>query len=135
MRRAVALPSGGTVLLMDSMSSAVPEDAGALIVSASHGGTSAGEFASGIRPLFATFNDAGRGKDDAGVHGLAILQAAGLAAACCDSMSARIGEADDHWENGVLSAVNAAAAELGIRVGMSVQQAVVVADGARGRRA
>jgi hypothetical protein len=123
-RHDVAGADGRTVVLMDSVSHAVAGDAGGVLVTASHGGRSAGEIAVGVRPAFVTFNDAGRGKDDAGIAGLRMLDDAGIAAAVCDSMSARIGEADDHWEHGVLSVVNACADRLGIRPGMSVRDAV-----------
>ena len=52
-----------------------------MVVSGSHGGTSAAEFAAraGVRAVI--FNDAGVGKENAGVRGLELLDALGIAAA------------------------------------------------------
>ena len=46
------------------------EDAGCLAVSGSHGGLSAARYAVAARPLLSVFNDAGIGKDDAGIEDL-----------------------------------------------------------------
>lgn len=37
--------AGGSVVIMDSITKVTPADAGAIVVSASHGGASSGEFA------------------------------------------------------------------------------------------
>jgi hypothetical protein len=63
------------------------------------------------------FNDAGVGKDGAGVAALALLQAAGLAACTVAHDSARIGEGTSTLEEGVVSNANAAAEALGARAG------------------
>jgi len=57
-------------------------------------------------PLAVFFNDAGGGKDDAGKVGLGMLQAIGVPAACYSHMSARIGDAQDGLENGILTDMN-----------------------------
>jgi len=112
------------VVLMDSISSVSETDAGQVVVSGSHGGRSSGEFA--VRhPLAACFlNDAGVGKDDAGIAALAMLDALARAGAAYDSNSARIGDAQDAWDNGIISFVNQAAASLGFAAGEPVRGAV-----------
>lgn len=111
----------GPVLLIDSITQAEPEDDGCVVVCGSHGGSSSGEFALARALVCVVFNDAGIGKDDAGVAALALLQAQGRAAAAVAHHSGRIGDARDIWQHGVLSRVNAAAA-LGARPGLTLQQ-------------
>jgi len=115
---------GGRVLLLDSITKVTPGDAGAIVVTGSHGGASAGEFALAVKLALAVFNDAGVGKDRAGTVALDMLQAKGIAAAAAAHTSARIGDARDMWANGVLSHVNALAAGLGLAPGMAVQAAL-----------
>ena len=79
-RRPSPAASGGRVVLTDTITRVDADDGGAFVVAASHGGTSSGEFAL-LYPLAAVFfNDAGVGKDDAGIAALAMLQARGIAA-------------------------------------------------------
>ena len=112
------------VLVVDSITQLGPEDAGCLVVSGSHGGCSSAEFALAQPVLAVFFNDAGVGKDEAGVAALAILQARGIAAGVVSHASARIGDARDAWENGVVSRVNPAAAQLGLAAGVPLRGAL-----------
>jgi hypothetical protein len=116
------LPFGndGHVLLLDSIAEILPEDAGRLVISGSHGGVSAAQFAIAV-PLRGCFlNDAGLGKDDAGIAGLELLP---YPAAAYSHMSARIGDAADAWANGRLTHINTAARAIGWREGLPVQGA------------
>ena len=45
LKKEVARGANGRVVIMDSITKVTPEDAGGLVVSASHGGASSGEFA------------------------------------------------------------------------------------------
>ena len=100
--------------------------AGAVIVSGSHGGVSAASFVVDHphRPRIVFFNDAGIGKDRAGIAGLPMLEAIGVAACAYSHESARIGEAADGLAHGVVSHLNARARALGIREGDRVQSVV-----------
>ncbi len=112
------------VILMDSITKVEQGDAGAIVVSASHGGQSSGEFALAVPLTAVFFNDAGIGKDEAGVAGLAMLDAQGVPACAVGHESGRIGDAADMWAHGLLSRVNATAAARGAAAGMAVQEAV-----------
>ncbi len=120
----VARGPGGTVLLVNSITQVAASDAGAIVVSASHGGTSSGEFALEVPLKLVFFNDAGVGKDAAGIAALAMLQARGVAAGAVAHTSARIGDARDMWEHGVISHLNPHAAALGLRVGERLGEAL-----------
>ena len=107
--------------VVDSITELQPEDAGCVAVSGSHGGVSSAGYAVARRPLLSVFNDAGVGKDGAGVAGLALLQAQGLAACTVSHMSACIGRADSTLHEGVVSHANAAALSLGVVVGLPLR--------------
>ncbi|WP_430398021.1 hypothetical protein [Ferrovibrio sp.] len=111
------------IQLLDSITEITPEDRGRVIVAASHAGVSAVRYAFNDQPLACFFNDAGVGKDAAGISGLAPLADHGIIAATYRHDSARIGDALDGWQHGILSHVNARAAARGLKPGMSVQEA------------
>ena len=112
-----AVVGGGVaVFCLDSMAEVGAEHSGHVVVSGSHGGPSAARYALAARPLLSAFNDAGIGKDGAGISGLALLQANGLAALAVAHTSARIGEARSTLEDGVITHVNDAAAALGATI-------------------
>ena len=66
------------------------------------------------------FNDAGVGIDQAGIQRLKVLERNAIAAATVDVASARIGDARSAWESGIISYINAQAANRGVTVGMTV---------------
>jgi hypothetical protein len=118
---------GRRVVLMDSISLIGPEDTDSIIVCGSHGGLISGAFASMHPPRLVVFNDAGGGKSDAGHASLAMLDGKGIASATVSHESARIGDAEDSWLNGVLSAVGDAARAFGLRPGQGVRDAAEAA--------
>ena len=115
---------GGRLILMDSITKARPEDAGAIVVCGSHAGTSSAEFALEVPLKAVFFNDAGVGKDSAGIVALDTLQARGIPAGAVSHTSGRIGDSRDMWENGVISYVNAAARTLGFAPGARLRAAL-----------
>ncbi|WP_374664374.1 hypothetical protein [Ramlibacter sp.] len=121
LKQEVAMGPGGRVLIIDSITKVDPRDEGAIVVSASHGGVSSGEFALAVPLRAVFFNDAGVGKDDAGIAALAMLQARGVAAGTVSHTSARIGDAQDMWDHGVISHVNEAARAMGLAPGQRLQ--------------
>lgn len=114
----------GRVILMDSITKLAAEDKGAVVVSASHGGASSGEFALEVPLAAVFFNDAGVGKDAAGIVALDMLQKRSTAAGTVSHTSARIGDAQDMWDNGVISHVNEEAKRRGLMPGQSLRQAL-----------
>ena len=124
LKKEVARGPGGLVLVMDSITKVEPGDEGAVVVSASHGGASSGEFALEVPLKLVFFNDAGVGKDNAGIAALAMLQAHGVAGGTVAHTSARIGDAQDMWDCGVVSHVNQAARVLGLAPGHALKQAL-----------
>ena len=112
--------AGHDVVLMDSISLISEANVGGIVISASHGGTISGAFAASHPPLFVVFNDAGGGKSGAGMTTRMMKRIVPTVS----HESARIGDAEDTWANGVISAVGRAAEAAGIRRGSSVREAV-----------
>ncbi len=115
---------GRSVVLMDSITKLTVEDEGQAVVSASHGGVSSGEFALQRPGAVVFFNDAGRGKEEAGIAALAMLDAKHIPAGAISHTSARIGDAQDHWDSGIISAVNESARVLGFAPDQPVSMAL-----------
>lgn len=125
MRKDVVLDGpGGRVVIMDSITKVAGEDEGSIVVAASHGGASSGEFALEVPLRLVVLNDAGIGKDGAGIAALGMLEARGVAGATVSHVSARIGDALDMWEAGTVSRVNAVARSMGVREGASLRAAI-----------
>lgn len=108
---------GHRLLVLDSITEAVGIGAGCVVVSGSHGGLSAGRFAIEAQVWLAVFNDAGVGKDGAGIAALTLLQSHGVAACTVAHGSARIGEARSTLQDGMVSFANPAAQALGAHTG------------------
>ena len=117
------------VLILDSAAELGPAHRGRVVVTGSHGGASAARYAAAVKPALVFFNDAGGGKDDAGYTGLALLDEAGIAAACYAHDSACIGDGRDAFGNGRVSRANLLASGLGVRAGDPVVAAATLASG------
>ncbi|MFP5407226.1 MAG: acyl-CoA thioesterase, partial [Gammaproteobacteria bacterium] len=100
--------AGAPPHLLDSITAIDERCAGGIIVSGSHGGVSSTGFVlrAPARPRAVIFNDAGVGKEGAGIVALELLDEIGIACATCSHDSARIGDSRDGYENGLLSHVN-----------------------------
>lgn len=119
-RRVLVNPAGGrSLVLIDSASLIVPEDAGQIIVTGSHGALVGGSPAMALRVdgFAAVFSDAGVGADGAGITRLPALDARAIAGLTVSAASARIGDATSLYEEGTISHANATAQRLGARTG------------------
>lgn len=112
------------VWAVDSASLVLPEHKDAIVITGSHGGLLGGSPETALKydVLGALYNDAGIGKDEAGVSRLPALDARGIPAATVSASSARIGDARSTYEDGIVSRVNARAAAFGLRDGMSARE-------------
>jgi hypothetical protein len=109
------------IMTVASCSNAREEHRAHVLVSGSYGGKYNAFNAAkwGVRGVI--MNDAGVGKDDAGIVGLPYLDQIALAAATADARTCHIGDGDHMLAHGVISHVNRTAAALGCAVGQSVQ--------------
>ncbi|MDP6345481.1 MAG: hypothetical protein QF578_17785 [Alphaproteobacteria bacterium] len=114
---------GPAIWGIDSASLLRPEDAGQVVLTASHGALLAGEAASAIKydVLACAFNDAGVGCDGIGISRLPALDDRGIAAVTADCQTARIGDVRSMWRTGKISHANQAASALGVGPGDDIQ--------------
>ncbi len=118
------LPGG--VVLLDSLGDLQPGNTSPVLVCGSHCGGNT-ELARnvkncGVKAVF--LNNAGIGKNQAGIRGLTYYEAENILACAVDHDSAEIGIARDTWENGIISHISSQAESVGIQIGDSVKDAV-----------
>jgi uncharacterized protein YunC (DUF1805 family) len=111
------------VVVVDSVTELTEESRDAVAVTGSHGGEFSGRAALAARVRGVVFSDAGGGRDQAGVSALTFLAGQGVAAVAVGAGSARIGDGNDVWRSGIVSACNVVAAALGVVRGMTCRAA------------
>jgi hypothetical protein len=120
------LPDLPPIVTADSITRVGSEAAGAVVVNGSHGGIYAAYLAGKLRVAAAIFNDAGVGRDQAGIAGLDYLEELGVPAAAVGFDTARIGDGADMMGRGLLTHANASARELGCRPGVACRDAAIL---------
>ncbi len=111
------------VLIADSITRIADEAAGAVVVNGSHGGIYAAYLAAKLSVRAAIFNDAGVGRDNAGIAGLDYLAGLDIPAAAVGHDTARIGSGSDMIARGIISYANPPATALGCRAGLACREA------------
>ena len=111
------------VIAVPSVTKLPTETDGAVVVGGSHGAIYAAYLSAKAGARAAIHNDAGIGRDEAGVSGLAWAEAHGMAMAAVLSASARIGDGEDMLRRGVISRANPLAAACGVAPGQTVAEA------------
>jgi hypothetical protein len=112
------------VVVVPSVTKLPAETNGAVVVGGSHGAVYAAYLSAKAGARAAIHNDAGIGRDDAGVSGLGWADEHGMAMAAVLSASARIGDGKDMLRRGVISRSNRLASVCGVKEGQPVTAAV-----------
>ena len=117
------VPGEPALICADSGGMLRPEDAGRIVVTASHAALPGGRPDTLIPPdIYAVFfSDAGVGLDGAGIARLGHLDGLGIIAGTTSAESAPIGNAQALYREGVLSHLTNAALRAGGAVGMRLQ--------------
>jgi len=115
---------GVSITVADSITFLNESNAGDIVVCGSHGGVSAGHYAQKHHLKAVFFNDAGIGKNNAGIKSLDSLSDAGILACTVDCMSAEIFNGQDVLENGIISVCNQLAKTRNIKEKMTVKEAI-----------
>jgi uncharacterized protein YunC (DUF1805 family) len=115
---------GVKIIVTDSITFLNKKNSGDIVVCGSHGGISAGHYAlkHGVKAVF--FNDAGIGKNNAGVKSLELLNDAGILACTVNCMSAEIFNGHDSLNYGIVSVCNRLAKSRNIKENMTVKEAI-----------
>jgi hypothetical protein len=122
------------IVTADSITRIEGEAAGAVVVNGSHGGIYAAYLAARLGAAAAIFNDAGVGRDGAGIGGLDYLEALGVPAATIGHDTARIGDGADMLARGIITHANPLARASGVRPGMSCHDAAAALQRAQPAR-
>ena len=120
------VPADVPVLVFDSVTKLPPEADGAVVIGASHAAVYAAYMSAKFGCRAAIHHDAGIGKDEAGVSGLAYADRLGMAMAAVATASARIGDGADLQARGIISRANGLAAACGVVPGMPAREAAVL---------
>lgn len=115
---------GVGITVTDSITFLNENNSGDIVVCGSHGGLSAGDYAKKHRVKAVFFNDAGIGKNNAGVKSLESLSDAGILACTVDCMSAEIFNGQDILGNGIITVCNQLAKTRNIKEKMTVKEAI-----------
>jgi len=115
---------GVSITVTDSITFLNESNSGDIVVCGSHGGVSAGEYAQKRHLKAVFFNDAGIGKNNAGIKSLESLSDAGILACTVDCMSAEIFNGQDILDNGIITVCNQLAKSRNIKEKMKVKEAI-----------
>jgi len=120
------------LIIVDTTSDVEAGNINDVIMTGSHSGQNSSEYLAHLNIKGVIGNDAGMGKNDAGIAGMKCLEEHGIPAAAVASMSAKIGNGTSTYEQGKISAANELAKKLGITVGMTAREAadIMLADAA-----
>ena len=117
---------GRQVICTDSIAFGLPEDVRNVLVTAGHTGRSAVPYLLRVRPHGFICSDGGKGREDAGVAGLFMVEREGLAGATVDARIARMGDGLSSYNDGIISAANALARAAGVEIGMATADAATL---------
>ncbi len=115
---------GLRITVTDSITFLNESNSGDIVVCGSHGGLSAGNYAKKYCVKAVFFNDAGIGKNNAGVKSLAFLSDVGIPACTVDCMSAEIFNGRDVLDNGIITVCNQLAKNRNIKTKLTVKEAI-----------
>jgi hypothetical protein len=126
--RSVMLTSGNgrSIVCIDSIAFGSPEDKETnVLVAAGHTGITAVPYLEAAQPFGFIGSDGGGGRDGSGMAGIYAVEATGLPAATVDARTARMGDGQSTYHDGIISASNAPAVRAGVEVGMRAEQAAL----------
>lgn len=111
------------IIVVPAVTKLAPDRTGSVVVGGSHAAIFSVSLVVQSGARAAILHDAGIGKDEAGIAGLAWGDRYGMAVAAVAARSARIGDGQDMLVQGVVSRANRVALECGVTTGMSVSEA------------
>jgi hypothetical protein len=116
--------AGRSIVCTDSIAFALPEDRERnVLCTAGHTGRSVVDYFRGFRPWAFICSDGGIGKNQSGISALKDVEADGIAGASVDALTARMGDGQSTYFDGIISAVNAIAIAKGVHLGQTAREA------------
>jgi hypothetical protein len=115
---------GRSIVCTDSIAFALPEDRERnVLCTAGHTGRSVVDYFRQYRPWAFICSDGGIGKNDSGITALAAVDPDGIAGASVSALSARMGDGQSTYFDGLISACNQVAAAKGVKPGQTAREA------------
>jgi len=111
------------IVVADSAAGMDEKFKGDVFVDGSHCGQNVGEMTIHNKMGAMIGNDAGMGKNKAGIAALKMCDEHGIPAAAVAAMSAKIGDGMSTYKDGQISVANETAKKLGVSAGMSAKEA------------
>jgi hypothetical protein len=119
--------SGRGIVCTDSIAYALPEDRERnVLCTAGHTGRSVIGYFRDFRPWAFICSDGGIGKNNSGLSALEAVEPDGIPGASVSALTARMGDGQSTYFDGVISAANRLARDKGVRVGQSAKEAAVL---------
>ncbi|WP_439517335.1 hypothetical protein [Hydrogenophaga sp.] len=119
--------SGRSIVCTDSIAYALPEDKNRnVLCTAGHTGRSVVGYFRDFRPWAFICSDGGVGKNNSGLSALEAVEPDGIPGASVSALTARMGDGQSTYFDGVISACNQPARDKGVRVGQSAKEAALL---------
>lgn len=119
--------SGRSIVCTDSIAYALPEDRDRnVLCTAGHTGRSVIGYFRDYRPWAFICSDSGGGKNDSGLSALEAVEPDGIVGASVSALTARMGDGQSTYFDGVISAANSHARAKGVKVGQSAKEAALL---------
>jgi hypothetical protein len=116
--------SSNAPVISDSVTTFGTDERGRAALAGSHAGVYAAYLAAKAGVKGVILSDAGVGREQAGIGGLKLLEALGVPGAAIGHRTARIGDGADALRRGIITHVNAPAAQAGLHARMSAKVAL-----------
>ena len=119
--------SGRSIVCTDSIAYALPEDKNRnVLCTAGHTGRSVVGYFRDYRPWAFICSDGGVGKNNSGLSALEAVEPDGIPGASVSALTARMGDGQSTYFDGVISACNQPARDKGVKVGQSAKEAALL---------
>lgn len=119
--------NGRSIVCTDSIAYALPEDRERnVLCTAGHTGRSVVGYFRDYRPWAFICSDGGIGKNNSGLSALEAVEPDGIPGASVSALSARMGDGQSTYFDGVISAANKLARDKGVQVGQSAKEAALL---------
>ncbi|WP_077002896.1 hypothetical protein [Variovorax sp. KK3] len=119
--------TGRGIVCTDSIAYALPEDKDRnVLCTAGHTGRSVIGYFRDFRPWAFICSDGGIGKNQSGLSALEAVEPDGIVGCSVSALSARMGDGQSTYFDGVISAANRHARDKGVKVGQSAREAALL---------
>ncbi len=119
--------SGRSIVCTDSIAYALPEDKNRnVLCTAGHTGRSVVGYFRDYRPWAFICSDGGVGKNNSGLSALEAVEPDGIPGASVSALTARMGDGQSTYFDGVISACNQPARDKGVKVGQTAREAALL---------